>query len=87
MCFSRKKVTIIHQIQFFFFFFFWSFVFLGLHLWHVELSRIEVKSTYATAIATNSGSEPRLQPTPLTAMLDPQPNKRGQGSNLRPHGG
>ena len=32
-------------------------------------------------------SEPHLPPTPeLTAMPDPQPTEKGQGSNLHPHG-
>ena len=36
---------------------------------------------------SNVGSEPCLQPRPqLTAMLDPSPTERGQGSNLHPHG-
>ena len=36
---------------------------------------------------SNSGSEPRLQPTPqLTAILDHQPSEQGQGSNPQPHG-
>ena len=36
---------------------------------------------------SKAGSEPNLQPTPqLTAMLDPQPTERGQGSNQQPHG-
>ena len=35
----------------------------------------------------NTGSEPRLRPTPqLTATLDPQPTEQGQGSYLSPHG-
>ena len=36
---------------------------------------------------SNTRSKPCLWPTPqLTATLDPQPTKRGQGSNLSPHG-
>ena len=36
---------------------------------------------------STSGSEPRLQPTPqLTAMPDPWPTERGQGSDPHPHG-
>ena len=36
---------------------------------------------------SNTGSEPHLHPTPqLTAMPDPQPTERDQGSNLKPHG-
>ena len=47
--------------------------FLGLHLRHVKVPRLGVKSelplpAYTTAIATR----------------DPQPTERGQGSNLRP---
>ena len=35
---------------------------------------------------SNSGSEPRLRPTPqLTAMPDPQPTEQGQESNLQPY--
>ena len=35
----------------------------------------------------NARSQPLLQPTPqLTAMPDPLPTERGQGSNPRPHG-
>ena len=34
---------------------------------------------------SNTGSKPHLRPTPqLTAILDPQPTERGQGSNLHP---
>ena len=49
------------------------FVFLGLHLQHIEVSRLGFESelqllTYATA----ARSEPHLHPTPqLTATLDP----------------
>ena len=36
---------------------------------------------------SNARSKPRLQSTPqLSAMPDPQPTKRGQGSNLQPYG-
>ena len=36
---------------------------------------------------SNSGSEPRLQPTPqLVATLDTQPAEQGQGLNPYPHG-
>ena len=36
---------------------------------------------------SNAGSELCLQPTlQLTAMPDPQPNERGQGSNPQSHG-
>ena len=35
----------------------------------------------------NTGSEPRLRPTPqLMATPDPQPTEQGQGLNLQPHG-
>ena len=52
-----------------------SFVFLGLHLRHMEVPRLEVYlelllPAYATA----------------TAMSDPQLTERDQGSNLQPHG-
>ena len=37
--------------------------------------------------STYASSEPHLRHTPqLMAMLDPEPTKRGQGSNLQPHG-
>ena len=36
---------------------------------------------------SNTGSEPRLQPTPHpTATPDPQPTEQGQGLNPQPHG-
>ena len=36
---------------------------------------------------SNAGSEPRLRLIPqLMAMPDLEPTKRGQGSNLQPHG-
>jgi len=36
---------------------------------------------------SNTGSEPRLQPTPqLTATPDHQPTEQGQGRNPQPHG-
>ena len=36
---------------------------------------------------SHARSEPRLRPTPqLTALLDPQPAERGQGSNPPPRG-
>jgi len=36
---------------------------------------------------SNTGSEPRLQPTPqLTATQDPQPTEQSQGLNPQPHG-
>ena len=36
---------------------------------------------------SNTRSEPHLGPTAqLTAMPDPQPTERGQGSNPEPHG-
>ena len=36
---------------------------------------------------SNVGSELHLRPTPQrTAMPDPEPTERGQGSNTRPHG-
>ena len=50
------------------------FVFLGLHLWHVEVPRLGVES------------ELRLWPAPqLVATLDPSPTEQGQGSDPRPH--
>ena len=36
---------------------------------------------------SNTGSEPRLQPTPqLKAMPDPRPTEQDQGPNPQPHG-
>ena len=67
------------------------FFFLGPHPQHMEGPRLGVESglqlpAYTTAAAT-MGSKPHLRPTPqLTAMLDPWPTKRGQGSNLHLHG-
>ena len=52
------------------------FLFLGPHLWHVEVPRLGVESE-ATAASlrhshSNIESEPHLQPTPqLMATLDP----------------
>ena len=46
----------------------------------------------ATAVSlhhshSNMEPEPPLRPTPqFTAMLDPQPTERSQGSNPQPHG-
>ena len=56
--------------------YFFFFVFLGLHLWHVEVPRLEGRIR-ATAAGlrhshSNTGSEPCLQPTPqLMATPDP----------------
>ena len=83
--------TPLWQCIFFFFFFFWSFVFLGLHLQHVEVPRL---GGLIRAVAaglhhghSNARSELRLWPTPqLMAMPDAYPTERGKVSNLHPHG-
>ena len=65
-----------HTYPFFLFSFFFFSVFLGLHLWHMEVPRLGVHlelhlPAYTTA-AGNARSEPRLRPTPqLTAIQDP----------------
>ena len=57
--------------------FIYFFVFLGLHLWHMEVPRLEVESelkplAYATATAMWDPSHVYLWPIPqLMAMLDP----------------
>ena len=72
-------------------FFFFFFGFLGLHPWHMEVPRLGVYLelqllAYTTATAMPDPSHVgHLQPH-LTAMPDPQPTERGQGSNLQPHG-
>ena len=64
---------------------------LGPHPQHREVLRLGVESelqlpTYTTATALWDLS-PQLLPTPqLTALPDPEPTERGQGTNLRPHG-
>ena len=74
----------------FLFFHFYIF-FLALHLQHMEVPGLRVKSeiqlpTYITATATLDLSL-IFWPTPqLMAMLDPQPTEGGPGSNLNPHG-
>ena len=58
------------------FLFFFFFVFLGAHLWHMEVPRLGVESelelpAYTTVTATQDPS-PHLRPTPqLTATPDP----------------
>ena len=56
------SLDLLHLV-FFFFFFFWSFVLLGLQLWHMEVPRLGVQSemqlpssTTATAIAMRDRS-------------------------------
>ena len=57
----------------------------------MEVPRLGVESelqllAYTTGTATRDPSH-ILRPTlQLTAALDPQPTKRGQGSNPHPHG-
>ena len=54
-------------------FVFWVFsVFLGLNPWHMEVPKLGVKLKLLLLACT-------------TAMPDPQPTERGQGSNPRPH--
>jgi len=62
---------------------------LGLHLWHMEVPRLGAELELQLHHHSHSkvGSEPCLPPTPQPpAMPDPQPNERGQGLNLYPHG-
>ena len=75
----------------FLFFFFLSFVFFGLHLWHVEVPRLggPIRATAAGLCHnhSNARSKLRLRPTPqLTATPDPYPTERSQGSNPQPPG-
>ena len=64
-----------------------AFCFLGLHLWHMEVPRLGVKSELHCRSHSNVGSELHLWPTPhLRATLDPWPSEWGQGSNPHPHG-
>ena len=72
--------------KFFFLFFFCS---LGLHLRHVEIPRLGVKSAAAGLHQglSSTGSEPHLRLIPqLTAVLVSGPTDRGQGLNPNPHG-
>ena len=65
---------------------FLSFCFLGLHLRHVEVPRLEVDGSYSGQ-PQQGGTKPHLRlTTQLTATLDPQPTEHGKGSNLHPHG-
>ena len=67
--FSHCHLTILALVSSFYFSFFP--VFLGLHLRHMEIPRREVESELHHSQG-NSGSEPRLRPTPqLMATLDP----------------
>ena len=57
--------------------FYFSFHFLELHPWHMEVLRLGVESATATS-HSNEGSKLHLQPTPqLTAMSDPWPTEQG----------
>ena len=56
-----------------FFLFFLFFVFLGRHPQHMEVPRLGVQSELQLLAYT-------------TAMPDPQPTERGQGSNPHTHG-
>ena len=50
-------------------------------------SPIRAKATGLCHTHSNTGSKPRLQPTPhFTATPDPQPTEQGQGLNPCPHG-
>ena len=55
--------------------FFFFFCFLGLHPWHMEVSRLGVELEVQQPTYTT-----------VTAMPDPQPAERGQGSNQHPQG-
>ena len=53
----REQCNSRYLVQLLFFFFFWSFVFFGLHPWHMEVPRLGVSPelqlpAYARAIAT-----------------------------------
>ena len=49
--------------------------------------RIGAVATGLRQSHSNTGSKPRLQPTPqLTATPDRQPTEQGQGPNPQPHG-
>ena len=51
-----------------FFFFFFFCLFLGLHLWHMEVPRLGVESAVAAGPChINAGSKPHLAPTPHDA--------------------
>ena len=75
-----------------FFFFFFFFVFCVFRASHMAYGGSQARGIIRAVAASlrqscsNARSEPCLWPTPqLTAMLDPQPTERGQGSNLQPH--
>ena len=73
------------QISLFFF-----FLFLGLHLLHMEIPRLGVESelqlpAYATATTTAAPSGICNLYHSLMATPDPQPTEQGQRSNLHPH--
>ena len=67
---QRKKKFVYRTFLFLFFFFFLLFCFLGPHPRHTEVPRLGVESELQLPIYTTA-----------TAMLDPQPTERGQGSN------
>ena len=53
----------------------------------VPQARSRIGATIDSLHNSNAKSELLLQPTPqLSAMPDPQPIERDQGSNLHPHG-
>ena len=59
--------------------------------WHMEVPRprgpVGAVASSLCQGQSNSGSEPRLWPTPqVTEEADPIPTEQGQGTNLRPHG-
>ena len=71
---SRAIHVILNGKISFFFFFLLSFVFLGLHLWHMEVPRLRVKSELLlpTYSHSNARSKLYLRPIPqLTATPDP----------------
>ena len=75
------------------FFFFFSFLFVLFRAAPTAYGGSWATGLIAAVVAAsllqrrqNARSEPRLRPTPqLTAMPDPQPTERGQGSNPQPH--
>ena len=63
---------------------FFFFCFLALHLWHMDLPRLGVKSEPQLLAYTTDIADPT---TPqLTATPDPQLTEQGQRSNPSPHG-
>ena len=84
------RLTPESQSRHLFFFFFFFFIF-GPHPPPMEVTTLGGRIRFTAAALHHShshvGSELHLRPTPqLTAIPDPYPTERGQGSNLRPRG-